>query len=104
MDELYIRIEELEHSDWFSTFLNSVVGGFQDALKDVNNVMGNVAQGDLTTNITTEYSGDYLVLKDSVNNTIHKLATVVSEVNSVSSHISSGMNEISKTANDISNV
>jgi carboxyl-terminal processing protease len=28
MDELYIRIEELEHDDWFSTFLNSVVGAF----------------------------------------------------------------------------
>lgn len=28
MDELYIRIEELEHEDWFSTFLNSVVSGF----------------------------------------------------------------------------
>jgi carboxyl-terminal processing protease len=28
MDELYIRIEELEHSDWFSTFLNSVIAGF----------------------------------------------------------------------------
>ena len=28
MGELYIRIEELEHEDWFSTFLNSVVGAF----------------------------------------------------------------------------
>ena len=28
MDELYIRIDELEHNDWFSTFLNSVVGAF----------------------------------------------------------------------------
>lgn len=28
MDELYVRIEELEHKDWFSTFLNSVVAGF----------------------------------------------------------------------------
>lgn len=28
MDELYIRIRELEHEDWFSTFLNSVVSGF----------------------------------------------------------------------------
>ena len=28
MDDLYIRIEELEHQDWFSTFLNSVVGAF----------------------------------------------------------------------------
>lgn len=28
MEELYIRIEELEHKDWFSTFLNSVVGAF----------------------------------------------------------------------------
>ncbi len=28
MDELYIRIEELENADWFSTFLNSVISGF----------------------------------------------------------------------------
>ena len=28
MDELYLRIEELEHEDWFSTFLNSVVSAF----------------------------------------------------------------------------
>lgn len=28
MDELYVRIEELENDDWFSTFLNSVVGAF----------------------------------------------------------------------------
>jgi carboxyl-terminal processing protease len=28
MDELYIRIEELEHEDWFSTYLNSIVSGF----------------------------------------------------------------------------
>lgn len=28
MDELYLRIQELEHDDWFSAFLNSVVGAF----------------------------------------------------------------------------
>ena len=28
MDELYIRIEELENSDWFSTFLNSITSSF----------------------------------------------------------------------------
>ncbi len=28
MEELYIRIEELEHEDWYSTFLNSVVSAF----------------------------------------------------------------------------
>ncbi len=28
MENLYIRIDELEHKDWFSTFLNSVVSAF----------------------------------------------------------------------------
>lgn len=28
MDELYLRIEELEHEDWFSTYLNSIVSAF----------------------------------------------------------------------------
>ena len=28
MDDLYVRIDELENSDWYSTFLNSIVTGF----------------------------------------------------------------------------
>ena len=28
MENLYIRIDELEHKDWFSTFLNSIVAAF----------------------------------------------------------------------------
>ena len=28
MTDLYLRIDELENTDWYSTFLNSVVGGF----------------------------------------------------------------------------
>ena len=28
MENLYIRIDELEHRDWFSTFLNSIVAAF----------------------------------------------------------------------------
>jgi len=28
MDDLYMRIEELEHEDWFSTYLNSIIRGF----------------------------------------------------------------------------
>lgn len=28
MEDLYVRIEELENDDWFSTFLNAVVGAF----------------------------------------------------------------------------
>ena len=28
MDELYMRIDELEHEDWFSSYLNAIVSGF----------------------------------------------------------------------------
>ena len=28
MENLYIRIDELEHRDWFSTFLNSITESF----------------------------------------------------------------------------
>ena len=28
MDELYMRIDELEHEDWFSSYLNTIVSGF----------------------------------------------------------------------------
>jgi len=42
MEELYMRIDELEHEDWFSSYLNAIVSGFdphttymQPAVKEV---------------------------------------------------------------------
>ena len=82
--------------------LNNVVESFDNTLKDISNIMEIVASGDLTNKIETEYSGDYLTLKNSINTTIDQLQSVLFQVSVVSSNISSGLNEVSNTANEIS--
>ena len=83
--------------------LNSVIEGFDHALKDVNYVMNNVTNGDLTSKIETHYEGEYLQLKNSINGTIDKLNEIISAVNNKAGIITSGLQEVSRTATNISN-
>jgi len=83
--------------------LNKVVNSFDSTFNDINNIMGVISSGDLTQTLTNEYKGDYLVLKNSINNTVNKLQEVVSQVNVMSNNMSVGLAEVSSTANSISN-
>jgi methyl-accepting chemotaxis protein len=82
--------------------LNSIVNGVHIALEDVNNTMNNLDRGNLTSKITTEYQGDYLTLKNSINGTIDKLNSVISQVNEKADTITNGLQEVATTANNIS--
>ena len=82
--------------------LNSVIEGFQYALSDVNHVMHQVTNGNLTSKIETSYEGDYLELKSSINDTIDKLNNIISQVNERAGVITSGLQEVTTTASDIS--
>ena len=81
--------------------LNSVIDGFNVTLEDVNNVMSNVASGNLTSKIQTQYQGDYLILKNSVNRTVDKLNNIISHVNDRADNITKGLKENSITVNKI---
>lgn len=83
--------------------LNSVVIGFKDTLSNINSTMEKVADGNLTVRIDNDYSGEYLVLKNSINTTITKLDQVISSANQISYEVISGINNVTQTAQEISN-
>jgi|GEM_PF-4610089 len=83
--------------------LNNVVVGFKDTLSNINSAMGKVAHGDLTVRIDNDYSGEYLVLKNSINTTITKLDQVISSANQISHDVIDGINNVTQTAQEISN-
>ncbi|MEA3553740.1 MAG: methyl-accepting chemotaxis protein [Campylobacterota bacterium] len=82
--------------------LNNVVIGFKDTLSNINRAMEKVAQGDLTVRIDNDYSGEYLVLKNSFNTTITKLDQVISSANQISHDVIDGINNVTQTAQEIS--
>ncbi|RLA81847.1 MAG: hypothetical protein DRG78_08540 [Epsilonproteobacteria bacterium] len=83
--------------------LNSMIEGVQHTLNDVNTTMNHISEGDLTSKIHTDYSGDYLALKNSINGTVDKLNTIISQVNERAGVITTGLQEVASTANNISN-
>ncbi|MEA3315504.1 MAG: methyl-accepting chemotaxis protein [Campylobacterota bacterium] len=82
--------------------LNEVVSSFKETIKNINNTMEKVADGDLTIRIEQNYTGEYLILKDAINTTISKLDSVVSNVNQISHDVTIGINDVADTAQEIS--
>jgi len=82
--------------------LNQLVTTTGASIADVVRVMGAISDGDLTTTIEKSYEGAFGELKEFTNNTVAKLAQVVTEVNSSAEGLASASEEVSATAQALS--
>jgi len=71
-------------------------------VKEINAVLAAVAQGDLTVGIKREYLGDFVSIKDSINNIIGSLHKTMSEISGASDQVLTGAQQISDNATDLS--
>jgi methyl-accepting chemotaxis protein len=82
--------------------LNQLVLTTGTSIADVVRVMGALSEGDLTKSIDKAYEGAFGELKEYTNNTVTKLAQVVTEVNSGAEALASASEEVSATAQSLS--
>jgi len=82
--------------------LNQLVSTTGASIADVVRVMGAMSEGDLTKTIEKTYEGAFGELKEYTNNTVSKLAQVVSEVNGSAEGLASASEEVSATAQALS--
>src|SRR5471032_2757417 len=82
--------------------LNNLITTTGASIDDVVRVMGAMSEGDLTTSIDNDYEGAFGELKEFCNNTVYKLAQVVTEVNGSAEALASASEEISATAQTLS--
>ncbi len=97
---------------------NGFNGGYKDIVSGINNMLDiiyaavvsdgvsalvQLAEGDLTTRITTEYKGDYDVFKQAVNKLSEQFQDTVSEIKSAANQIAGASDQISSTAQSLSN-
>jgi len=82
--------------------LNQLVTTTGAAIADVVRVMGAMSEGDLTKTIDKPYEGAFGELKEYTNNTVSKLAQVVTEVNGSAEALASASEEVSATAQALS--
>ncbi|HCR86543.1 MAG TPA: hypothetical protein DIV86_07700 [Alphaproteobacteria bacterium] len=71
-------------------------------LSEINNVVQALSNGDLTRTIKGDYEGMFAEIKESVNNTIHKLKQITSEIKDAARSVSGSAGEISSASGDLS--
>ncbi|MEH6632455.1 MAG: CHASE3 domain-containing protein [Halopseudomonas aestusnigri] len=82
--------------------LNSLNQNVSAVVDDVAKALSSLSAGDLTHEITTDYTGMYETLKQDVNQTSARLAETVIEITSTTDEIGSASTEISSGSTDLS--
>jgi methyl-accepting chemotaxis protein len=82
--------------------LNRLMATTGASIDDVRRVMSAMAEGDLTQEIEKDYEGAFGEMKRHVNDTVARLAQVVSEVNSSAEALAGASEEVSATAQSMS--
>ncbi len=82
--------------------LNQLMATTGQSVDEVVRVMGAIAEGDLTQSVDKAYEGEFGRLMRYANETVSRLAQVVSEVNGGAEALASASEEISATAQSLS--
>ena len=82
------------------------LGGGVEAIKgyiqDISIVLSDVSEGNLCVDITSEYHGDFIELKKSINNIISSLNNILVDINASAEQVASGTNQVSEGSQNIS--
>jgi|GEM_PF-2146942 len=75
--------------------LSDSVGIIRGYIADITDVLGRIAQGDLTVRIQSEYRGDFASLKDAINEIAQALSGVIQNINATAGQVSAGAAQVS---------
>jgi len=83
--------------------IETAVAFIKDYIDEINTALKSIAKGDLTVSISREYKGDFVSIKESINDISRSLNKTMSEISSASLQVLSGAKQISSTAMDLAN-
>ena len=70
-------------------------------ISEISKSLAAIAAGDLTVRIRRNYVGDFVSIKDSINNIGESLNRTMSEISNASEQVLEGASQISNSANDL---
>ena len=99
------RINEQGKTGFFGNLsqnVNRLMATSEDGLNEVLRVLAALAQGDLTQTIDKEYAGTFGELKTASNETVDKLASIVTDVINATDALSNASEQVSATSQALS--
>lgn len=91
--ELYGRI---------SDNLHSTVDRLKSYVGEIADVLGAMSAGDLTVSVRSEYHGDFVALKNSINSIAESLNQVMMEINAAAEQVAAGASQVSEGSQTVS--
>lgn len=81
--------------------VNDLLENIEEVFSDIDNVMENLAQGNLNIQIDKDYQGAYAELKTHTNATVSKLTEVIDKIKQTSYEVATSATEIESGTNDL---
>ena len=81
--------------------LRKAVGAMSGYISEIAHVLGEMSNGNLDVEITSEYLGDFVALKEAINGIVVSLNNVMSEINTAANQVSSGTSQVSDGSQEI---
>ncbi len=103
--QLHRRLTMSCENEYYSLLeeqLNALLGTNEQIIEDAIRVMGAIANGDLTQTITTSYKGDYLELKNNINQTVSKLTSIIGHIHETAETSKQNAHEIKQSNMELS--
>ena len=82
--------------------LRNAISAINGYIREISYVLGEMAEGNLDVGITTEYKGDFIALKESINGIAASLNDVMSDINIAAQQVASGTSQVSDGSQAIS--
>ncbi len=69
---------------------------------ELSNILSDMSEKDFTGGIEREYLGDFIKLKDSINNILEQFNSVLSEINASAEQVESGADQVASSSQGLS--
>jgi methyl-accepting chemotaxis protein len=84
------------------TAVNTLCDNVAKALDDLVDMLGALADGNMTQRITAEYQGNFALLKNNANTTAERIGSTIAEIKQSAREVTNASAEISTSTTDLS--
>lgn len=85
-----------------SSNMHASFSAIKSYVAEVAEILGKLSEGDLTVEIKSEYLGDFVTLKDSINKIVDDLNMVFAEIAIAAAQVTSGTQQVANGSQEIS--
>lgn len=96
------RVDSEDEISELSTSFKDMMKNLKGYINEVDVILGDIAHGDLSGKTSENFKGDFIALKDSLDNILESLNDTLSEIREATQKVTAGSEQVSESAQKLS--